>query len=152
MINQIMIIVLTLVLIFFIVLNYLSMQNASMNTAPGNCTQTTYGCCPDGINSKVNTQGTNCPNYKKAALAATATPYRRNPPGTGYNPPGRGYGNPPGTGYNPPGTGYNPPGRGYNPPGNAGYGNPPGRGYNPPGNAGYGNPPGRGYNPPGRGY
>ena len=139
-----MIIVLTLVLIFFIVLNYLSMQNASMNTAPGNCTQTTYGCCPDGINSKVNTQGTNCPNYKKAAVAATATPYRRNPPGRGYNPPGRGYGNPPGTGYNPPGRGYgNPPGRGYNPPG---------RGYNPPGNAGYGNPPGRGYNPPGRGY
>ncbi len=151
MINQIMIIVLTLVLIFFIVLNYLSMQNASMNTAPGNCTQTTYGCCPDGINSKVNTQGTNCPNYKKAALAATATPYRRNPPGRGYgNPPGTGY-NPPGRGYNPPGRGYgNPPGRGYNPPGR-GY-NPPGTGYNPPGNAGYGNPPGRGYNPPGRGY
>ena len=147
MINQIMIIVLTLVLIFFIVLNYLSMQNASMNTAPGNCTQTTYGCCPDGINSKINTQGTNCPNYKKAAVAATATPYRRNPPG-------RGYGNPPGRGYNPPGNaGYrNPPGTGYNPTGNAGYRNPPGTGYNPPGNAGYRNPPGTGYNPPGRGY
>jgi hypothetical protein len=29
----------------------------------GNCSQTQFGCCPDGVNSKMNFKGTNCPRY-----------------------------------------------------------------------------------------
>jgi hypothetical protein len=29
----------------------------------GNCAQTQFGCCPDGVNSKMNFRGLNCPRY-----------------------------------------------------------------------------------------
>lgn len=29
----------------------------------GNCSQTAFGCCPDGMNSKMNYYGSNCPAY-----------------------------------------------------------------------------------------
>jgi hypothetical protein len=29
----------------------------------GNCSQTAFGCCPDGYNSKMNYDGSNCPAY-----------------------------------------------------------------------------------------
>lgn len=29
-----------------------------------NCSQTSFGCCPDGINAKMNFYGTNCNGYK----------------------------------------------------------------------------------------
>jgi hypothetical protein len=30
----------------------------------GKCSQTHFGCCPDGVNSKMNIFGSNCPGYK----------------------------------------------------------------------------------------
>jgi hypothetical protein len=29
----------------------------------GTCIDTHYGCCPDGVNSKINFFGTNCPGF-----------------------------------------------------------------------------------------
>lgn len=39
--------------------------NATRTSEPKrpDCSQTTFGCCPDGINSKINSVGTNCPSY-----------------------------------------------------------------------------------------
>jgi hypothetical protein len=34
------------------------------NEKPPNCSKTTFGCCPDGVNSKINYIGTNCPSYR----------------------------------------------------------------------------------------
>lgn len=31
----------------------------------GTCADTHFGCCPDGINSKDNIFGSNCPSYKE---------------------------------------------------------------------------------------
>ena len=31
----------------------------------GNCAQTQFGCCPDGVNSKMNFNGSNCPRYNR---------------------------------------------------------------------------------------
>ena len=49
-----------------------SQSSNSSNSA--SCSQTAFGCCPDGVNSKINYYGTNCPPYN---------------PGPGYptNPP-----------------------------------------------------------------
>lgn len=65
--NTTIIIVLALILLFLIILNNISI-NVSNNTEQpnsiqGTCSQTLYGCCPDGVNSKINANGTNCPPY-----------------------------------------------------------------------------------------
>ena len=62
------IIILTFILIILVVLNYinylkLNPPQSSTNSQQGNCSQTVYGCCPDGVNSKINFYGTNCPGY-----------------------------------------------------------------------------------------
>lgn len=31
----------------------------------GTCADTHFGCCPDGVNSKNNIFGSNCPTYKE---------------------------------------------------------------------------------------
>jgi len=31
----------------------------------GTCADTHFGCCPDGVNSKDNIFGSNCPTYKE---------------------------------------------------------------------------------------
>lgn len=69
--NNTVIVVLALILLFLIILNHLSInvisspENQSPNQVvnQGNCSQTNYGCCPDGVNSKMNFYGTNCPKY-----------------------------------------------------------------------------------------
>jgi hypothetical protein len=66
------IIVLAIILLILIVLNHITIVSTTTTTSQGNCSQTTYGCCPDGINSKINFYGTNCPAYR---------------PGPGYIPP-----------------------------------------------------------------
>ena len=54
------VILLVLVLIIFIALNNITFVNTDTSSVQSNCTQTQYGCCPDGINSKINQSGSNC--------------------------------------------------------------------------------------------
>jgi hypothetical protein len=71
------IIILTIILLVLFTLNYINYiklhygsqtnsQSSSEGTSSsqqGSCSQTVYGCCPDGVNSKINFYGTNCPGY-----------------------------------------------------------------------------------------
>ncbi len=58
------IIVLAIVLLILIVLHNITIVYSSASQA--SCSQTTFGCCPDGVNSKIDFYGTNCPSYKPA--------------------------------------------------------------------------------------
>ena len=57
------IIVLSLVLLILIMLNNVSIEK-NLPSNDSSCAQTMYGCCPDGVNSKINYNGTNCPGSK----------------------------------------------------------------------------------------
>lgn len=57
-------IILGIILLCLIILNYINMIQNSVLPIRANCGQTTFGCCPDGVNSKINFYGTNCPTYK----------------------------------------------------------------------------------------
>lgn len=59
--NNIIIIILGIILLVLIILNHITIVKTPQQ---GNCSQTAFGCCPDGVNSKVNFYGTNCPAYK----------------------------------------------------------------------------------------
>jgi hypothetical protein len=65
--DKVIIIILTGILLLLVILNRLSISATtstnSYNTQ-GNCSETIFGCCPDGINSRVNARGTNCPVYQ----------------------------------------------------------------------------------------
>ena len=76
------IIVLAIILLALIILNNIKIDNSvsttsnkiittTTNTRKANCSQTTFGCCPNGIDSKIDHLGTNCPGYR---------------PGPGYSP------------------------------------------------------------------
>lgn len=72
-----LIIILGMILLILIILNHITIVQTTTTTTTttnqGNCSQTAFGCCPDGVNSKINFYGTNCPGYR---------------PGPGYpNPP-----------------------------------------------------------------
>jgi hypothetical protein len=72
------IIILGLILIFLVLLNHVTIVTTTSKTIEkqSNCSQTAFGCCPDGVNSKINYFGSNCPGYR---------------PGPGYYPnPGPG--------------------------------------------------------------
>ena len=115
--SSFIIIILAIILLALIILNNIKIVSTGTGST-ANCTQTTFGCCPNGVDSKINFYGTNCPAYNPGPGYL---------PGPGPGPPGPG---PPGPG--PPGPG--PPGPG--PPGPPGPG-PPGPG-----------PPGPGPRPP----
>lgn len=66
------IIILAIILFILIALNHIKIsQTTTEVTRKASCSQTTFGCCPDGVNSKINFNGTNCPSYR---------------PGPGYKP------------------------------------------------------------------
>lgn len=60
------ILILAIILIGFIALNYYKSKNnstSSSKSSSASCAQTTFGCCPNGIDSKINFYGTNCSGY-----------------------------------------------------------------------------------------
>ena len=63
--NKIIIIILTIILFIIIILNHVIIVTdpKKEQTDKSDCSQTTFGCCPDGVNSKINFYGTNCPKY-----------------------------------------------------------------------------------------
>jgi hypothetical protein len=61
-----LIIILSIILVLLIVLNHVSISmstNSNTNAQTANCSNTKFGCCPDGANSKINALGSNCPRY-----------------------------------------------------------------------------------------
>lgn len=77
--DTVVIIILLIILILLVILNNLSVtigangnNTGSQNGNSNGCNKTQFGCCPDGVNSKINFKGTNCPRYN---------------PGPGYPPP-----------------------------------------------------------------
>ena len=69
------IIVLAIILLALIILNNIKVVNISTDTTSSTktaiCSQTIFGCCPNGVDSKIDYYGTNCPGYR---------------PGPGYSP------------------------------------------------------------------
>ena len=63
--------VLAIILLILIVLNHITIISPTLSK-PASCSQTNFGCCPNGGDSKINYYGTNCPGYR---------------PGPGYQPP-----------------------------------------------------------------
>jgi hypothetical protein len=62
--NTIIIIILGIILLVLIILNHITIVETTTVTTQANCSQTAFGCCPDGVNSKINFYGTNCPGYR----------------------------------------------------------------------------------------
>ena len=55
------IIILAVILFILIILNHITIIKTP--NIQGNCTETAFGCCPNGIDSKLDYYGTNCPPY-----------------------------------------------------------------------------------------
>jgi len=71
------IILLGIILLSLIILNNLTIKSPTTKRQ-ANCSQTAFGCCPDGVNSKINFYGTNCPGYKPGP-GYYPTPYIQEP-------------------------------------------------------------------------
>jgi len=78
-----LIIILAIVLLILIVLNHITIITSPDIEHP-TCSLTAYGCCPNGIDSKLNYYGSNCPGYKTtpgyAAPPPPPSPYMPPPP------------------------------------------------------------------------
>lgn len=67
----VLIIILCLILVVLIALNNLRVEKINTieyeerndQEEQATCMYTHYGCCPDGVNSKINIFGTNCPRF-----------------------------------------------------------------------------------------
>ena len=101
------IIALAIILFILIILQHVSISNSSNSTSqqfgyiqspsncsnvPGCCSLTQYGCCPDGVNSRENVNGSNCPNtysqgYNANTVPNTAIVQANTPPQTVFIPP-----------------------------------------------------------------
>jgi hypothetical protein len=62
-ISTIIIILAIILVILFILNNITIIKVPSSSKSQATCSETTFGCCPDGVNSKINFYGTNCPTY-----------------------------------------------------------------------------------------
>lgn len=79
-------IILGVILLVLIILNHITIITTT-TTEKANCSQTTFGCCPDGVNSKVNFYGTNCPGYRPGpGYYPNRPPYVPPPPPPGPGP------------------------------------------------------------------
>jgi hypothetical protein len=76
-------IILGIILLILVILNHITIVQTTTITKQGNCSQTAFGCCPDGVNSKINFYGTNCPGYRPGPGYPNPPP----PPGPGPRPP-----------------------------------------------------------------
>jgi hypothetical protein len=58
-------IILAVILIILVLLNHLKTSETEEEDLPttASCSQTSFGCCPNGVDSKINFYGTNCPAY-----------------------------------------------------------------------------------------
>jgi hypothetical protein len=84
--------ILAAVLIILAILNYVKYTNAlsssSTTTSSASCSQTTFGCCPNGVDSKINFYGTNCPGYVPGpGYLPTSAVIIKPPPPPGNLPP-----------------------------------------------------------------
>ena len=87
--NNTILIILGIILLILIILNHITIVQTTTTTttsSQGTCAQTAFGCCPDGVNSKINFYGTNCPGYKPGP-GYYPTPPPPLPPGPGPRPP-----------------------------------------------------------------
>ena len=60
--NTVIIILLSIILLVLFIVNNVTIVKTEVN-GQANCSQTAFGCCPDGVNSKINFYGSNCPDY-----------------------------------------------------------------------------------------
>ena len=80
------IIILAIALILLISLNHITIIPVP-TPAFARCSQTEFGCCPDGVNSKINFFGTNCSGYRPRPPYPTPQPNPEPIPGPGPKPP-----------------------------------------------------------------
>lgn len=63
--NITIIVLLSIILVILLILNNANIIKTTTTTTTtsdqASCKNTLYGCCPDGVNSKVNSTGSNCP-------------------------------------------------------------------------------------------
>ena len=79
------IIILGIILLLLILLNHITIIQTTTTDIQANCSKTAFGCCPDGVNSKINYFGTNCPGYRPGP--GYPIPHPPPPPGPGPAPP-----------------------------------------------------------------
>ena len=81
------IIVLAIILLALIILNNIIIVPQPASPAPiGGCAGTQFGCCPNGVDSKINYYGSNCPGYRPGP-GYYPTPQPPPPPPQPYPPP-----------------------------------------------------------------
>ena len=81
--NNTIIIILGIILLVLIILNHITIVKTTNDSKQASCSMTAFGCCPDGVNSKINYLGTNCPQYNPGP----GYPHPPPPPGPGPVPP-----------------------------------------------------------------
>jgi len=61
--DSIIIFILAIVLIGLLIANYIKLVKTENSTTTASCSKTKFGCCPNGLDTKINYYGTNCPGY-----------------------------------------------------------------------------------------
>jgi len=67
-----LIIILAIILLILVILNNITVVRPT--TRQAKCSQTEFGCCSNGFDSKVNYYGTNCPGYRPAPSPTPSKP------------------------------------------------------------------------------